>query len=84
MVDYNSYIIPFNVECYFEVLKQSCHCVVIVISSFSYHCHICFVFCIFYFAILLHRSHDIFRLDTMSSSGRWDEVGREEAQPEIM
>ena len=84
MVDYNSYIIPFNVECYFEVLKQSCHFVVIVISSSSYHCHLCFVFCISYFAILLPRSHDIFRLDTMSSSARWDEVGREEAQPEIM
>ena len=73
----------FNVECYFEVLKQSCHCVVIGISSSSYHCHLCFVFFIFHFAILLPLSHDILRLNTMSSSARWEEVGREKAQPEI-
>ena len=74
-----SYIMIFNVECYFEVLKQSCHSVVIGISSSSYHCHLCFVICISHFAILLPRSYDILRLNTVSSSARWDEVGQEKA-----
>ena len=79
MVDYNSCITIFNVE----VLKQSSHCVVIVISSSSYHCQLHFVFCISHSAILLPQSRDILRLNTMSSSARWDEVGREEAQQEL-